>query len=116
MHPFLFFIIALLTPFGLCLTLFVLPYAAVAAASYIVYSNGTTPHPLADKLYDIFYIMDVYGKLFSYGKEHLTSISVLTYALPVFVLPVLGIMGAGWLTKKYVRKMSDVFHITVGEA
>jgi hypothetical protein len=114
MHPLLFLLLAILTPFALCAVLFLPPYLGMLGASYIVYDTGVTPHPLASHLYDVFYIIDVYSKLFSYAKANLSSIDLLHYALPVAVLPLAGVLIALWGARKFIRKMTDIFHISVG--
>lgn len=114
MHPFALFLLAIFTPFGFCLTLFVLPYLGILSAAYIVYNTGAPVHPLANHLYDVFYIIDVYTKLFNNLMAHLTEVNLIQYTLPVIILPLAGIIGALWLTRKFVRAMGEVFHSGVG--
>lgn len=105
---------AVFTPFGMCLTLFIPLYLGMLAACYIVY-YGTSPHPLATRLDDVFYIVDVYSGLFSYWQANMLSVSFFSYSLPVVVLPLLGAYVAYKLTRKFAGKMGDMFHISVGQ-
>ena len=110
MNPFLMFLIAILSPILLAMTLLVPPYVGITAASYIIYDTGAAVHPLAGKLYDVFYIIDVYTKLFSQWSHHITETSVLSYALPLLLLPIFGIMFSMWSTGFIARKLKDIFH------
>jgi hypothetical protein len=111
MNPLLFFILAILSPFILAAVMLVPPYVGIAAASYIIYYKPDAVHPLAGKLGDVFYIIDVYSKLFSQWAYHLAETSILTYALPLLLLPILTIMLSIWLSGKVARKLRDVFQI-----
>ena len=113
MNPFLLLLTAMLTPFLLALVLLGPPYAGILGASYIVYDIGPGINPLADHLTDVFYIIDVYSKLLSAWTAHPTAVSLVHYTLPVITLPLAGILVGLWLTRKFVRKMIDIFHLSV---
>ena len=110
MNPFLMFLLAILSPFIMAVTLLVPPYAGITAASYIIYNQGATVNPLQDKLLDVFYIIDVYTGLFSAWSAHIMETSLLTYTLPLIVLPLAGIMLSIWLIGKVATKLKDIFH------
>lgn len=114
MHPALLFLLAILTPFLLTAALLAPPYLGITASAYIAYMGGEGPHPLADKLFDVFYIIDVYSKLFSYWNAHRAESDFIGYTLPVLVFPLAGILSGLWLARKASRKMMDVFHLSVG--
>ena len=110
MNPFVMLLLAILSPFVMAFTLLVPPYAGVAAASYIIYNKGASVNPLHDKLLDIFYIIDVYTRLFSEWSAHIMQTSLLTYTLPLILPPLLGIMLALWVTGKVATRLKDLFH------
>ena len=109
MNPLVIFILAILSPLLMAITLLVPPYVGIAAASYIIYMKEKGVHPLHDKLDDVFYIIDVYSKLFSHWAHHMAETSFLSYTLPLLILPILGIMLSIWLTGKLARKLKDIF-------
>ena len=110
MNPFLMFLLAILSPFIMAITLLLPPYAGIAAACYIIYNPGTAVNPLHDKLLDVFYIIDVYTTLFSAWSNHMMETNLLTYTLPLVLLPIAGIMLSLWLTGKVASKLKDIFH------
>ena len=112
MHPFLFILLALFTPFVLALTLLAPPLAGMIGAAYIVYDTGAT-HPLAGHLLDVFYMIDFYSKLFNYWYANYATLSFVQYTLPVVVLPLSCALFALWLTRRLVRKLADLFHLGV---
>lgn len=112
MNPLIFFILALLSPLILAAVILVPPYVGIALASYIIYyKSADAVHPLSGKLGDVFYMIDVYSKLFSHWAHHLTETSILSYALPLLLIPILGIMLSLWLGGKVARKLRDVFQM-----
>lgn len=110
MNPFLMFLLAILSPIIMAATLLIPPYAGIVGASYIIYNKGAVVNPLADKLVDVFYIIDVYTRLFATWSGHIMETSLLTYTLPLLALPVAGIMLSIWLIGKVARKLKDIFH------
>ena len=110
MNPFLMFLLAILSPFIMAATLLIPPYAGIAGASYIIYNHGAAVNPLHDKLLDVFYMIDVYSGLFSAWSHHMMQTSLLTYTLPLLLLPIIGIMLCMWLTGKVASKLKDIFH------
>lgn len=112
MNPFVLFILAILSPVILAAVIFVPPYVGIALASYIIYYKAADAvHPLSGKLGDVFYMIDVYSTLFSQWAHHLTETSILTYALPLLLMPIFGIMLSLWLGGKVARKLKDVFQM-----
>lgn len=111
MNPLLLFTLGLLSPLLMAITLLVPPYTGIAAASYIIYMKEKGVHPLHDKLDDVFYIIDVYTKLFSHWAHHMAETSILSYAVPLLILPILGIMLSIWLTGKIARRLKDIFQM-----
>ena len=113
MHPILLLLLAIFTPFLLSAVLFLPPYTGLAAADYLIYNSGPHPYSLADKLFDVFYMIDVYSKLLSYWSWHIGSVSLLSYSLPLIAMPLAGLILALWLLRKLTRKLMDVFHLSV---
>jgi hypothetical protein len=113
MHPFLFLMLALATPFALCLSLLVPVYLSLFAAVYAVYFKTAGHAAVLAKADDIFYIVGAYTQLFNYWQAHMFQVSFFTYTLPVIFLPFLSIVGALWLTRRLVRKLGDVFQVNV---
>jgi tetraacyldisaccharide 4'-kinase len=101
---------AILSPIIMAVTLLVPPYASIAGASYIIYGQGAAVNPLHDKLLDVFYIIDVYERLFSAWSDHIMETSLLSYTLPLLVLPLIGVMLSIWLIRKVATKLKDIFH------
>lgn len=111
MNPFFFFILAILSPFLLAITLLVLPYAGMVSAAYIIYDKGAKLHPLHDKLFDVFYMIEVYVKLFAQWSAHMDGASFLSYTLPLIALPLIGIILALGLTSRLSRKLQNIFQV-----
>jgi hypothetical protein len=112
MHPFLLFLLALITPaIFACVVLFP-PYIGIAAAAYVIYYKDGA-HPLDGKLTDAGYMIDVYTQLFSHWAQHMGETSILSYALPLLIFPILGIMLTLWLCGKVARKLKDIFQNSV---
>ena len=111
MNPFNLFLLAILSPFLLLTTLLVPPYAGMFVASYIIYYRSDKAHPLADKLDHVSYTIDVYTKLFSHWTHNIADTSVLTYALPLLLPLIAGVMLALWLTGKLSTKLKDIFQL-----
>lgn len=112
MHPILLFLLAIFTPVILCLTLLLPVYAGIFGACWVVYAQPETAHPLATHLTDLFYIVEVYGKLFDYWWANKATLGFVDYALPVAGLPLAGAIAALWLTNKAVRKLLNLFHLS----
>lgn len=113
MHPFMFLILALTTPFALCLSLLAPVYISLFTAVYAVYYKTVGSAAVLDKFGDIFYIISAYTQLYNYWQAHIFEVSFFTYTLPVILLPFLSIVLALWLTRKLVRKLGDVFQVNV---
>lgn len=113
MHPFLLVVLALLTPFLLTLVLLAPLYAGVLGAVYVIYlpKHGGM-HPLADRLDDVFYIIDAYGKLFDYWLSQYSQLSLVDYTLPIIGLPLAGAFIAFYGTYKLVRRMLNLFQLS----
>ena len=113
MHPFLFLILALTTPFALCLSLLAPVYISLFAAVYAVYYKTAGSAAVLDKFSDISYIINAYTQLYNYWHGHVFEVSFFTYTLPVIFLPFFSIVLALWLTRRLVRKLGDVFQVNV---
>ncbi len=112
MRPILLFPIAILTPFLLTAVLLLPAYAGILGAAYIVYLPESGVHPLADKLTDVFYILDVYGKLFDYCSQNIGTVGFVEYTLPIAGLPLLGILIALYASFRFVRAMLNIFRLS----
>lgn len=113
MHPILLLLLAIVTPFALGTTLLLPAYTGIAGASYLIYSASGNAAPLAAKLTDVFYIMDVYHQLFTYWLANKSAVSLFTYTAPLLLLPFAGFAFAFWISRKLVRRLSDIFHMSV---
>lgn len=109
MNPMLLFTLAIFTPVMFAGTILVPPYVGIVAASYIIYYKSGEVHPLAGKLDDISYMIDVYSQLLTQWAHNIAQTSVLSYALPLLLLPIFGIMLTLWLSQKVARKLKDIF-------
>ena len=112
MHPFVLLLLAIFTPFVLLAVLLVPVYAGLFGAAYIIYMPASGAHPLAERLTDLFYIVDVYTHLFTYWTQHSGGVSFVNYTLPVIGLPLAGGLIALYATYKLVRKLVNVFHLS----
>jgi hypothetical protein len=113
MNPFFMFLLAILSPPLMALILLVPPYAGIVAASYLIYYKSGAVHPLADRLSDVFYMIDVYMKLLLQWSHHMMEMDVLHYSVPLLLLPILGITTALWLASKVSSKLKDIFQLGV---
>ncbi len=108
----LLFIIAILTPLMLAVSMFVPAYAGIFGAAHLVYAGGTHPQSLLDKAGDVFYIINVYSHLFTYWSGHMMQVSFLRFTLPLFTLPMIGIFVSYWITRRLVRGLRHLSHLT----
>jgi hypothetical protein len=113
MHPMVLLLLAIFTPLLLSLALLLPPYLGIVGAAYVIYSASGDASPLLDKLPDVFYMIDVYHQLFAHWMANKFAVSLLTYTAPLLLLPLAGFIVAFWLGRKLVRKLSDVFHMSV---
>ena len=113
MHPALLFLIAIFSPVALAVALLLPPYVAICAATYIIYDKGAAHHPLTDPIMngDVFYMVRTYRQSLEYWLAHMADAPLLTYSLPVLVLPALGLLLTQWLLRKLVGKLRDVFEM-----
>lgn len=111
MKPLHLFAIAIFAPILLVLFLLGPIYAAMLGAAYIIYAPASGPHPLADRLFDVFYIPDVYSQLLDYWLKHPTSLDFVHYTLPIVGLPLLGVIVALFLTWKLISALRNAFHL-----
>lgn len=109
MNPFVLFLLAIVSPMLLAAVILIPPYAGITAASYAIYFKSGAAHPLSGKFLDAPYMIDVYTKLFSNWSHHMADTSLLTYTLPLLLIPILGIMLSIWLLGKVARKLKDIF-------
>lgn len=112
MSPAALFPLALITPILLAISFFVPVYAGVLGATWIIYDTGTDPHPLAERWYDVFYILDAYMQLFNYWLANISAMDLLTYTLPVLVLPFGGLLLSLWLTVKIATSLLNTFQLS----
>lgn len=112
MSPALLFLLAIITPFLIAAVLLLPVYAGIAGASYLIYLPASGPHPLDGRVTDIFYMIDVYQKLFAYWTDHMADADLLHYTLPIIGLPALGIVLALYLTFRLSRWLLNLFHLS----
>ncbi len=110
MHPLGLFILGLFSPLLLAATLLVPLYCGIAVAAYIIYAKTNGANPLHDKIFDLFYMIDVYARLFKQWSQHMQQSDFLNYTAPLLVVPFLGLLTAFWLTRKMVRMLKKMFH------
>ncbi len=110
MNPLVTVLLAILTPLLMAVTLLVPPYVGVTAASYVIYMKSGVANPLNDQLLNVFYMIDVYTRLFSQWAHHIADTPILTYALPLLLLPILGVTLALWLTMRLSRTLKNMAH------
>ena len=115
MPPIILFFIAILTPFVLLAAFIVPTYAAIVGVCYIVYAPLSGPHPLADKWFDFFTMIEIYQKVLANGLEHFMALPLLHYTLPMIFLPLIGIVTTVMLMRYLIPKLVDIFHIPVGD-
>lgn len=106
------FVLALLSPFMLALTLLLPPYAGMVGASYIIYHDAPAKSKLIAQNYDnVPYMIDVYTKLFNRWSGHMAETSLWGYSVPLIVLPLVGAFIGIVLTSKFSRKLQNIFHL-----
>lgn len=111
MNPFVMFLLAIFSPIMLAATLLVPAYVSIAGACYIVYYTGNAAtHPLAGKLENVFYMIDVYRNLFNQWSANIMRVDFIHYTLPLIAIPLAGATLSFVLTAKLSRKLHDVFH------
>ena len=104
------FLLALFVPLLLAAVLLLPPYLGMFGATYLVYAPVEGVSPIADKLLNVFYIIDAYERLLSHWLSHMGSVGFIDYTLPVVGLPLLCTIGSLWLTRFLSRKFLDVFY------
>lgn len=112
MRPPVLFLLAILTPVALCSMLLAPLYASVLGAVYIIYMPASGPHPLAERLLDVFYISNAYEQLLTYWLANMGKVSFVEYTLPVIGLPLVGVVLAIWGTYKLASKLLNIFHLS----
>lgn len=112
MRPALLFPIAIFTPFLLTAVLSLPVYAGICGAAYVIYMPASGAHPLADKLPDVFYMIDVYLKLFDYWMKNPTTLDVVHYTLPIMGLPLLGVLVALYLAYRLISGLLNLFRLS----
>ncbi len=103
------FLLAMIVPVLLAAVLLIPPYLGIFGAAYIIYTPAEGASPLSDKWLDVFYVINVYNKLFMHWLNA-KSVSFLYYTLPVVALPSLSTFISIWMTSKLSRKLVDVFY------
>lgn len=109
MNALLFFVLAIVSPVVLAMTFFAPIYAGLAGAAYIVYDSAEGPNPLADHLMQVFYMIDVYDRVFRYWLEHMHAVSMLHYTMPLLALPLASLVVSVWLSRKAMHLFKDWF-------
>ena len=104
------FLLALLVPVLIIVTLLVPLYAGMFGAAYIVYWPASGPNPIGPHIFDVFFILDAYQQLFSFWMANMDKVSFLKQTLPIVGLPALGGLIGLWLTVKITRKFRDLFY------
>ncbi|MFZ4125197.1 MAG: hypothetical protein ACOYJ2_03895 [Rickettsiales bacterium] len=111
MNPLYLFPLALIVPFIVAFVAFTPAYAGFFGAAYFIYHQPEAAHPLWQHKLDVFYIFDVYGQLFNYWGNHMASSSFVEFTLPLFGLPLLGIVASVFLTWKLVAMLVNFFRM-----
>ncbi len=106
------FPLAIFTPFLISAVLLLPVYAGILGAAYVIYLPQTGAHPLTDRMGDVFYIIDVYGKLLHYWMDHKADVSFVDYTLPVIGLPLLGLLVALYATYKTSAGLLNIFRLS----
>ena len=114
MNPFLLFLLAIFSPLVLSITLLVPLYGGITSASYIIYDQGAATHPLEGHLLEIFYMVDVYARLFNYWLGHMSVVSFTHYTAPILGLLLVGLGMSIWLTAKATKIIMHLFHSAGG--
>lgn len=109
MNPLLMLMLAIIAPVLMATTLLLPIYAGLISACYLIYSKSGQINPLADKLGDVGYMVDVYRGLYSQWAQHMESVDFWTYTVPLLVLPIAGLLFAFWLTRKLMNKLKNLF-------
>jgi hypothetical protein len=105
------FPLALIVPFIVAFVAFTPAYGALFGAVYMIYDRPDVANPLLPYIFDIFYIFDVYGQLFSHWSEHMSSSNFVEFTLPLIGLPILGIAVSIFLTYKLVSLLVNFFRM-----
>jgi hypothetical protein len=111
MNPLYLFPLALVVPFIVAFVAFTPAYSGLFGAAYIIYHQPDGMHPLWQHKLDIFYILEVYGQLFSYWSAHMSTSNFVEFTLPLLGLPLLGIALSIFLTWKLIAAMVNFFRM-----
>jgi hypothetical protein len=108
------FLLAIATPIILCLTLFGPSYGSVFGATYLVYGYGgeAQAQTIADRAYDVFYVLNAYSQLVHYWSANHATLGTVKYTLPIIGLPAVGLILSLWLTRRITRKIFNLFHLS----
>jgi hypothetical protein len=106
-HPFLLMLSGLLLPIALVATLILPVYSAVFIALLIIYNGQTSA--LMDAALDVFYIQSVFEQAFAYWLDNYDQVSLLTYSLPITLLPLMGAAISLWATRRLAIKSAIFF-------
>lgn len=108
----LLFPIAIFTPFVLSAVLLLPAYLGILSAAYIIYmpaSGGA--HPIEPYATDVFYILDIYGKLYDYWSAT-AGLSFVDFTLPLFGPPLFGILLGMYGVYRLIRWLMNVVHLS----
>jgi hypothetical protein len=112
MNPLYLFPFALIVPFIVAIVAFVPAYTGLFAATYFIYDRADAANPLTPYKYDVFYIFNVYSRLFSHWIDHIGASDFTSFTLPLIGAPLLGIGLSIFLTYKLVCMIINFFRMS----
>jgi len=111
MNAIFFLFLAIISPLVLAAVFFTPLYGGVVGAAYLIYSPAAAgPNPLDPQLLNVFYMIDVYGRMFSYWLANMKVVSMLHYTAPLLGLPIVSLVVSIWISRKTTQILKDMFH------
>lgn len=114
MSPFLLFLLAVITPFLLLFALLGPIYVGMCGAEFIIYYPNSGPHPLQGKWLDVFSIFETFQQLSVHWLDHMGTLSLLHFTLPLIGLPLIGLAISLYTLRRLLRWLANTFHQSVG--
>jgi len=111
MNPLYLFPIALIVPVIVAMVAFIPTYASIFGAVYYIYDRPEAANPLVPYKFDVFYIFDVYTKLFEHWSAHMGTSNFVDFTLPLIGLPLVGTLISLYLTYKFGSMMVNFFRM-----
>lgn len=111
MNPLYLFPLALIVPFVVAIVAFVPAYAGLFGAAYLIYDQPDVANPLSPYMFDIFYVFEVYGRLFDHWSGNIGGADFVAFTLPIVGLPLLGFGLSAFLTYKLVASLVNFFRM-----